>query len=160
MRRRHTHLAFAGSIHFITTVTRFRGAWFVEDEICTKILKIFEWHRANFSLKCIGYVLMPDHFHALLHQQEEGMQIPQMMAVFKRETSKQARPKSYPGTTLWRSRFDDVPVPGMNAVKTKLEYMHNNPIRRGLVEEPEKYPWSSAKDYFDIEKGIVSITRP
>ncbi|MBU1708171.1 transposase [bacterium] len=160
MRRRHTRLSSAGSIHFITTVTRIRGLWFTGDDICTKILKIFEWHRAKHSLECIGYVLMPDHFHALLHQQKGGMQIPQMMAVFKRETSKQLRPKDYPGATLWNDHYDDVPVPGLNAIKTKLEYMHNNPIKRGLVEEPEKYPWSSARDYFDIEKGIVSITRP
>ncbi|MBU1935915.1 transposase [bacterium] len=160
MRRRHTRLSFAGSIHFITTVTRIRGAWFVEEEICTRILKFLEWHRAKHSLECIGYVLMPDHLHVLLYQSNEGMQIPQMMAVFKRETSKQLRPKDYPGVTLWNDHYDDVPVPGLNAVVTKLEYMHNNPIRRVLVEEQDEYRWSSARNYFDVEKGIVRITRP
>jgi len=60
---------------------------------------------------------------------------------------------------LWQSRYDDVPVPGLGAVKTKLDYIHANPIRRGLVERAEDYPWSSAQDYFDEVTGIVQITK-
>ena len=159
MRRRHSRLAFAGSIHFVTTVTRMKGAWFVGDEICSAILNLFEWYRAKFSLECIGYVLMPDHLHALLHQRDSGTQVSQMMAGFKRESSKQACPRDYPGITLWLDRYDDVPVPGLDAVMTKLEYMHNNPIRPGLVERAEQYPWSSARDYFDMGLGCVQIIK-
>lgn len=79
---------------------------------------------------------------------------------FKRESSKQIPLNSYPGATLWYDRYDDVPVPGLDAVNNKLEYMHNNPIRRGLVEKPEQYLWSSARDYFDLGKGEVQITKP
>ncbi|MCX6600922.1 MAG: transposase [bacterium] len=159
MRRRHQQLDFAGSIHFVTTTTRVRGMWFVEPNLCTRILEMLEWYRAKHDLQCLGYVLMPDHLHVLLHQSEAGAFVSRLMAGFKRETSKQARPHGYPTANLWKDRFDDVPVPGNDAVVTKLVYVHGNPVRRGLVQEPLDYPWSSARDYFADSPGIVRITK-
>ena len=159
MRQRHKRLAFAGSIHFITTVTRVRGAMFTDDRICRELLELFEWYRGKFSVDCLGYVLMPDHLHAVLHQEEAEVVVPQLMQGFKKLTSRRCRPARYPKIPLWQSRYDDVPVPGSDAVKTKLNYIHANPVRRGLVEEPEDYPWSSARDYYNEEAGIVTISK-
>jgi len=158
MRRRHTQLGFAGSIHFITTVTQARGRIFVQPEECRGILTWFEGYRAKYDLLCYGYVLMPDHLHAILFQPEAGTQVSDTIGGFKRMTSLKCRPARYPNMPLWTSNFDDVPVPGTSAVKTKLEYMLANPVRAGLVEEPEAYTWSSAPEYFGNGKGVVSVT--
>lgn len=101
---------------------------------------------------------MPDHLHVLLCQVQEGSVISRLMAGFKRETSKQARPNDFPGSTLWNDRYDDVPVPGPKAVVTKLNYMLSNPVRRGLAAKPEDYVWSSASDFFSDSPGIIRIT--
>jgi len=77
---------------------------------------------------------------------------------FKKFTSRYLKPNSYPDVTLWRARYDDVPVPGPKAASTRLEYMHANPIRHELVTLAEEYPWSSARDYAGSEKGIVTVT--
>ncbi len=159
MRQRHKRLAFAGSIHFVTTVTCVRGDVFTNEKICHEMLELFEWYRNKFSVDCLGYVLMPDHLHVVLHQEEADMLVPQLMQGFKKLTSRRCRPARYPKLPLWQSRYDDVPVPGSDAVRTKLEYIHANPIRRGLVEEPEDYPWSSARDYYNEEVGIIKITK-
>jgi len=160
MRRRHQQLDFAGSVHFVTTTTRVRGLWFVEPELCLRILEILEWYRAKFDLQCLGYVLMPDHLHVLLHQWESGPLVSLFVAGFKRETSKQSRPPAYPAETLWRDRYDDVPVPGHDAVMNKLNYIHGNPVRRGLVADTQDYPWSSAREYVGDATGIVRIAKP
>jgi len=109
------------------------------------------------GVDCLGYVLMPDHLHALLLQQEEGLAVSELMERFKKFTSRKLRPAMYTGVSLWRRRYDDVPVPGTDAAKTKLIYMHGNPVRRGLVTTPEDYPWSSAREYAGLEPGIVHI---
>ena len=80
------------------------------------------------------------------------------MERFKKFTSRKLRPASYAGARLWRRRYDDVPVPGENAAKTKINYMHVNPVRRGLVDIPEDYHWSSAREYAELEQGIVHIS--
>ena len=79
------------------------------------------------------------------------------MRRFKRATSQSCRPDLYAADTLWRRRYDDVSVPGNQAARTKLEYIHNNPVKRGLAETPEAYPWSSARDYAGIGTSIVAV---
>ncbi len=159
MLRRHQTIAFANSIHFVTLVTRERGQWFVAQELCREILATFERCRARENLECFGYVLMPDHLHALLRQNDEGSYTAKLVQDFKKFTSRYLKPNSYPDGTLWRTRYDDVPIPGPKAATTRVEYMHAKPIRRELVALVEDYSWSSARDYAGLEKGIVTVTR-
>ena len=39
----------------------------------------------------------------------------------------------------------------------KLRYMHRNPVKRGLVESPEQWRWSSYRFYFLGEAGPVRV---
>lgn len=158
MRRRHSILTFAGSIHFITTVTAIRGHWFSSDAICTTILELFEGYRQEFGLECYGYVLMPDHLHALLLQPTDGEIVIRMMTEFKKWSSRRHLIPGLVKKGMWMRSYDDVPVPGANAARVKAEYIHNNPVRRGLVVRAEDYPWSSARDYANMVRGVVTVT--
>jgi len=42
----------------------------------------------------------------------------------------------------------------------KLRYMHRNPVKRGLVLEPEQWPWSSYRSYAYGETGPVLVNEP
>jgi putative transposase len=159
MLRRHKRIQFPGAILFVTTVTAVRGRWFVKLSLCRAVLETFETCRASLGVSCMGYVLMPDHLHILVQQNEEEDQVSEMMARFKRKTAFKCRPDWYPAGPLWNRRFDAVPVPGNRAVHTKLNYMHENPVKGGLSSVPDAYPWSSARDYCDIQNGIVSVAR-
>lgn len=39
----------------------------------------------------------------------------------------------------------------------KLRYIHRNPVKRGLVEAPELWPWNSFRAYAHQESGIVGV---
>ena len=39
----------------------------------------------------------------------------------------------------------------------RLDYLHNNPVESGAVAYPPDYLYSSAKDYYGIEKGLVPV---
>ena len=39
----------------------------------------------------------------------------------------------------------------------KLRYMHRNPVKRGLVERPEQWKWSSYRAYCFGESGMVRV---
>ena len=41
--------------------------------------------------------------------------------------------------------------------KEKLRYIHRNPVKRGLVEDPEEWRWSSFRSYAHREPGVVRI---
>jgi putative transposase len=120
------------------------------------LLELFEGYRNKFGLSCLGYVLMPDHLHALVLQHDEGLLVPKLMEGFKSVSSRSLTIDHFPERKLWS---DDVPVPGSDAVKTKLEYMHFNPVKRGLAATVQDYTWSSACDWFETGKGIVTVDR-
>ena len=42
----------------------------------------------------------------------------------------------------------------------ELKYIHRNPVKRGLVENPEDWPWSSYRHYALDEQGIVAVESP
>ena len=43
-------------------------------------------------------------------------------------------------------------------MEQKLEYIHYNPVKAGIVEKPEEYKYSSAIDYFGGE-GLIAIEK-
>lgn len=40
-----------------------------------------------------------------------------------------------------------IPSPSEFATRAKVEYLHLNPVKAGLVKRPEDWPWSSVHDY-------------
>ena len=40
-----------------------------------------------------------------------------------------------------------------------IEYIHANPVRRGLVERPEDWPWSSARGYAALDGVLIEMDR-
>jgi hypothetical protein len=158
MQHRHGILDFAGSIHFITLATRVPGNWFITSAQCRAMLDVFEGYRAKADLDCFGYVLMPDYLHALLRQTDSGPFVSMAVQGFKSVTSRTCRPLSYPTGPLWLRRYDDVPIPGRDAALTRMDYMHDNPLRRRLVRRREEYVWSSLQYYLGKYPQIVTLT--
>ncbi len=60
---------------------------------------------------------------------------------------------------LWQPRFFDQAVRGVKEYYEKVEYIHLNPVRAGLVEGAEEWPWSSVRDYTRSLSGAGSANR-
>src|SRR5208282_1327924 len=58
---------------------------------------------------------------------------------------------------FWQPRFYDFNVYSADKKREKLEYMHSNPVTRGLVQHPKDWPWSSFSYYAKGEAGLVAI---
>jgi len=58
---------------------------------------------------------------------------------------------------IWQKRYYDFNVWTEHKRIEKLRYMHRNPVKRGLVESPEFWRWSSYRAYFLGETGAVEI---
>lgn len=103
---------------------------------------------------------MPDHIHAVLIRHDDADSVSDFMRDFKMKSAFRCLPNGYPQGNLWRRRFDDVPLPGPKAVQTRLRYMHENPVKAGLVATQTDYEWSSAQFYFQDKASIVSLIVP
>ena len=39
----------------------------------------------------------------------------------------------------------------------RLDYLHENPVKAGIVYEPQGYVYSSAVDYYSEQKGMIDL---
>jgi|SRR5437588_8482493 len=61
---------------------------------------------------------------------------------------------------VWQARFYDFNAWSKGERIEKLRYMHRNPVKRGLVLEPEQWDWSSFRHYAFAEPGPVVVNEP
>jgi len=113
---------------------------------------------------------MPEHFHLLMAEPEVGDPSVVMKVVKERYTRKlrtECAPliasfamSGFPhheAAPVWQKRFYDFNVRTEQKQIEKLRYMHRNPVKRGLVEKPEQWEWSSFRSYFLGETGLVRV---
>jgi hypothetical protein len=60
---------------------------------------------------------------------------------------------------VWQRRFYDMNIWTEKKQLEKLDYMHDNPVTRGLVGSPSDWPWSSWRFYFLEDKSIIAMDR-
>ena len=77
----------------------------------------------------------------------------------QRRNARQAELWPEPPQHVWQKRFYDFHVWSERKRVEKLRYMHRNPVKEGLVQEPEQWPWSSYRSYAYDEVGRVKINQ-
>lgn len=97
---------------------------------------------ARFSCCVHAYVLMTNHFHLLMSAQTTDGVSKTMQSVGRRYVGYFNQRYGRTGT-LWEGRFRSVPIDSERYLFTCYRYIEQNPVRAGIVDHPEKYPWSS-----------------
>jgi putative transposase len=132
-------------------------------------LNILEQVRQRYRFAVLGYVVMPEHFHVLISEPQEGNPSTVMQVLKQRfaqrvlRRSRRARIEAQGSlweagpVHVWQARFYDFNVWTERKRVEKLRYMHRNPVKRGLVNEPEQWPWSSFRYYMHGESGPVKV---
>lgn len=110
--------------------------------------------RQTHGFVVAGYVLMPEHVHLLVSEPRTGSLSVAIMAL-KQETFKKLKQPEEP--QFWYRRYYDFNVWSQGTTEEKLHYMHQNPVKRGLVTRPEDWPWSSFRHHSTGESGTVEI---
>lgn len=60
---------------------------------------------------------------------------------------------------IWNNRYDLKVIIGSEMLLSKLHYIHNNPIKKGLVENSNDWKYSTANYYFKDEIGVLPIKK-
>jgi len=58
---------------------------------------------------------------------------------------------------FWEKRYYDRNVRDAEEFAVKLHYLHRNPVKRGLVNDPAEWKWSSFRHYAFREIGAVEV---
>jgi putative transposase len=162
----------SGYLHFITTSCYLRRPVLGSQRNRDLFLEVLERVRRRYHFVVVGYVVMPEHVHLLLGESDRGnpsliMQI--LKQGFARRLLRELRSEADPrqhklagSVTLeeghiWQHRFYDFVVFTEKKRVEKLRYMHRNPVKRGLVLEPQQWAWSSFCDYAEGRRGLVLV---
>jgi putative transposase len=103
-----------------------------------------------WNLKVSAYSLLPNHYH-LLVQTPEGNISRCMRHINGVYTQRFNRSHGTEGQ-LFRGRYKAVLVEGDSHLLEVMRYIHRNPLRAGLVERLDDYPWSSHPGYLSLAK--------
>jgi len=142
-----------GGYHFLTFSCYRRLRLFNDNQSRTVFEETLEALRRGHRFFVFGYVIMPEHVH-LLVSEPKLQSLSDTLRVLKGQTSRKLK-----GARLqfWQRRYYDFNVLTQRKFVEKLKYMHRNPVKRGLVEKPEDWPWSSYRRYLTGEAGRVEI---
>ena len=161
----------AGYLHFITTSCYRRQSLLQKPQNRDLLLEVLERVRRRYRFVIVGYVVMPEHVHLLLSEPERGDPSKVMQAIkqgFAWRLLHKLRAANDPGQGslwsaaldhghIWQARFYDFVVFTEKKRVEKLRYIHRNPVKRGLVLEPQQWAWSSSRHYADGEPGAVLV---
>jgi len=144
-------------IHFVTfTVSKHIPVF--NNTICAdELLSIFEFYKTKNRIRVYGYVIMPTHVHILLDVLTNES-ISAVIRDIKKYYSYRFKNALIDNTNLdvdkfmiadsfrfWQEGFDEVTIISETVFYTKLKYLHDNPVKAGMVENAIDYPYSSAK---------------
>ena len=164
----------AGHLHFITCSCYHRLPLLGKPGRRTWFIELLEQARQRYGFVVVGYVVMPEHFHVLIGEPEKGTPSTVMQVVKQRFAKRVLRAKrkreciaqaslwredeNHP-VQVWQARFYDFNIWSRHKRVEKLRYMHENPVKRGLVLEPGQWAWSSFRDYAHGEPGRVKLNQ-
>ena len=157
-------------LHFITCSCYRRLPFLNSVQARDRLLTILEQTRRRYRFVVVGYVVMPEHVHLLISEPEVGSPST-VMQVLKQRTARALLPRrkrrdprqrhlfgEEPAhRAFWQARFYDFNVWTTKKRVEKLRYMHRNPVKRGLVNTPDQWRWSSYRFYLLGEAGAVKV---
>ena len=138
----------------------------------------------NKNLDIFAFVIMSNHMHTIMQSStgklsatirdikkftskriiETVQSMPEsrkewMLNRFSFNARQHSRNKTY---QVWTHENHAIYLYGPEFIRVKMDYLHNNPVRSGIVEKPEDYIYSSARYYagLDCVLNISDISLP
>jgi putative transposase len=145
------------------------------------IIDALEYCQKNKGLEINAWCIMSNHIH-LIAKAKDGYNLSDILRDFKKFTNKaiieailennESRRdwilnrfefagrynKKIKDFKFWKDGNDAQEIHTSEFLEGKLDYIHNNPVKAEIVDNPEDYRYSSARDYCDV-KGLLEIVK-
>jgi putative transposase len=168
-----------GHAHFLTYSCFHRWPLLSKDRSRRWVLDGMEATRDKLDVALWAYVVMPEHVHIVLCPRRDRYDMRLILASLKRGVSKEAKNHlvgagrhdwierltvTYPRRTVFRfwepGGGHDHNIFRRRTLKEVVDYVHANPVRRGLVARPTDWYWSSARYWRDDDTGPLRMDHP
>ncbi|MET0050199.1 MAG: transposase [Candidatus Thiodiazotropha sp.] len=130
-------------------------------------------HLCNEQLRLYAYVILENHLHMVVQSQN----LPKDIARFKSFTARQLiaylaenrvkrvleqlafYKKAHKGDRafqFWQEGYHPELIQDEDMMRQKIDYIHHNPVKRGYVDRPEHWRYSSARNYAGMA-GLLDV---
>jgi len=135
---------------FVTSSIAGKRNLLQSDRSAQLFIRVLYEYRKQGKFRLHEFVVMPDHFHVLLTV-EAGMTIERAVQFIKGGFAFRAGREFGFRAPAWQRGFHDERVWNAAGFEGMRDYIHDNPVKRGLVTEPTEYPYSSASGRFALD---------
>jgi REP element-mobilizing transposase RayT len=120
------------------------GACYLREEHIATLVEENWKHFDNQRYRLLAWVVMPNHVHVLIRILE-GFPLDRIIKSWKSYTALEANKLLNRNGRFWYPDYFDRFIRDQNHFGAVVRYIHNNPVKAGLVDSPELWPFSSAK---------------
>lgn len=160
--------------HFLTCTVLNWIPLFTRPQTAGIILDALRYRQEQLGWKIYGYVILENHLHMIVQAENLTLELPhfksytarklidhlkecraewllQQLAFFRKDHKR--RDRDY---QCWEEGSHPQLIENEQVLRQKLEYIHQNPVKRGYVDEPMYWRYSSARDYAGLA-GLVPV---
>ena len=166
---RKARVSLPGHCYFITTTIANREPLMANAPIAKVIVGSLFWLQEQNRIRLMGFVIMPDHLHMAFVLPEESRpegrsyecvpapigapfrarpSLSHVMESFKGYTGKTINELINRHGPVWQSAYHDHLVRDRKDFETRLNYMHDNPVRKGLAHFEDEFTFSTASPWY------------
>ncbi len=175
-RKRVRHFNDPGHAHELTFSCYKRLPLLSRDRSRWWLIEAIDRTRARLDYFVLCYVIMPEHVHLIILPKKADYNIPWFLKRVKQSVSRKAKTWLRENNPQWCTKLTisregkkkelrfwqagggyDRNITSKRTLLTMIQYIHNNPVRRGLVSLPTEWKWSSAAWYVGIRNGPLVI---
>jgi len=168
------HIKSENELHFLTFTIIGWIDIFTNKNFKDIIIENLTYCRKEKGLLVYAFVIMSNHIH-LIARAKEGFKLSGIVRDFKKFTSKklfdslkksndprriwmkglflESGEKNQNNTyiQLWQQHNHPIEIYSNKVIDQKMEYIHNNPVKASIVQNPEDYLYSSARNYSGLD---------
>jgi len=165
IRKKLRRYEIQGHARFLTFSCYQRRPYFDDQQIRDTFADQLMITRSRLGFKLHAWVVMPEHVHLLVQPSLPEAPVSRVLMSLKRRVSTKVLKR-------WRDENQDTPtqfwqsgggydrnIYSSEELTEKTRYIHENPVRRGLVERPEDWGWSSVRAWMGLDTEWGQIDR-
>ena len=164
-----------GHSHELTFSCYHNQPFLANPEYCDEVIRAIKLAKLKHQFDLWAYVLMPEHVHILIYPRTPEYSIPKILKSIKQpvsqtvirslkqndtqsflakmKTTDKARPYRF-----WQAGGGyDRNFDSLDAISKAIDYIHNNPVKKGLVAEPCEWKYSSYNAWQNDGKGMLNV---
>lgn len=165
------HIADQNAVYYLTITVKEWVDVFTRKRYRDIVIESLQHCMETKGLNLYAYVIMSNHIH-LIVRADEGFELSNIIRDFKRHTSKQIissikneveSRREWMLTIFsigedkhefWQKDNHPFLLYSNEMIKQKLNYIHQNPVRAGLVDEAHEYVYSSARNFAELDSVL------